>query len=136
VNTAFGESGYAADGGYGDSASLADGSNILEDEYGDGSAGYYSNAPAWADGNGYSHGYNGNGFSAGEAYGYAYGGHMAHEPGGSQYEYATAMGGFPLYKTQLCYSFMNTGVCPKALHCPYAHGHHELVGCTLVHASS
>jgi hypothetical protein len=149
VNTAFGESGYAAEGDYGDSTSFEHGAGPTGDGYGDGSEGYYGNPDAaWADGKGYSsHGYAGHGGSTADGYGYGHGGGGMQGPGSNQY--ATAMGGgmqgpgsnqyatssgFPLYKTKLCYTFMNFGSCNAGAHCPCPHGHQELVGCAAVHA--
>ena len=89
-----------------------------DDDPGEGSEEYYGTQDTWANGNGYG----GAGSGSGNGYGYGYGGGGY---GGGQY---TAPVHGPAYKTQLCYSYMNTGACPKGLHCKYAHGHHELVG--------
>jgi len=32
----------------------------------------------------------------------------------------------PLYKTRLCFKFMDTGSCEKGASCSFAHGKHEL----------
>jgi Zinc finger C-x8-C-x5-C-x3-H type (and similar) len=101
---------------------------VNDDDLGEGSEEYYGTQDMWANGNGY--GGSGSGYSSGNgyAYGYGYGGGAY---GGGQYN-APLHG--HAYKTQLCYSFMNTGACPKGPHCSYAHGHHELVRSALVHS--
>jgi Zinc finger C-x8-C-x5-C-x3-H type (and similar) len=98
---------------------------VNDDDPGEGSEEYYGTQDMWVNGNGYG----GSGYSSGSGYAYGYGYGGGAYGGGGQYN-APLHG--HAYKTQLCYSFTNTGACPKGPHCSYAHGHHELVGSALV----
>ena len=53
VQTAFGESGYAAAGGSGDADGSPYGISVNDDDPGEGSEEYYGTQDMWANGNGY-----------------------------------------------------------------------------------